>query len=451
MRETGNGRRVMIVEDDAVLSRLIGRSLEQLGFVTAIAPSWAMAQQALSGASPALAILDVNLPDARGIDCIEVLSEHCPVIVLTAYGTIHEAVNAMRMGAVEYLTKPFDPEKLEIAIDRALEHVSLKRSLEFTRSKLNPSIAHSMVGRSAAFVAMLHEIEQVADTGCTVLIDGESGVGKELVAQSVHQLSGRATQNFVPVDCSTLQENLFESEVFGHERGAFTGADRRKDGLIEVAEGGTVFFDEIGELGAGLQAKMLRLIETGRYRRLGGTADLGADARFVAATNRDLKSFSEAGKFRRDLYFRLAAFVIHVPPLRNRTDDIPLLAEHFLENRAFLRQVHKRFNAGALAALVAHDWPGNVRELRNVVERAIIVSGNAREITARHLSLETGTPGSLPHTDFWRDEPTLEELKRDYLVHLMEKHDGHRGRVAAILGISERNTYRLIKRYEINC
>ncbi len=443
----GNGRTILIVEDDRTLARMLVDVLSAQGFVCAVATDWQNASVMLTERSPALTLLDMRLPDRETLDCIEEIAEQCPVIVLTAYGTIHQAVSAMRLGAFEYLTKPPDLRELELAIARALEAAALKRSYAFCRSQLNPTIGGLMVGQSPAFREVVRLVESVAQTDCTVLVQGESGVGKELVAQGLHQLSGRAGGNFVPVDCATLQENLFESEVFGHERGAFTGADRRKEGLIEVAENGTAFFDEIGELTPGLQAKMLRLLETGRFRRLGGTVDHGANARFVAATNRDLAEASQDGAFRSDLYYRLAAFVIEVPPLRARLEDIPILATLFLERRGFLRNVEKHFSQGAMDRLVQYDWPGNIRELRNIVERAILISGNASEIRARHIALEV-TLGSRPSPEqFVTDEPSLEELKRSYLARLLERHGGHRAQIAKILGISERNTYRLIKRY----
>jgi DNA-binding NtrC family response regulator len=446
----GNDRSILVIEDDRTLARLIVDTLARVGFATACAHSWGEAREALRRHSPALALLDMRLPDAEGLDCIEELAEHCPVIVLTAYGTIHDAVRAMRKGAVEYLTKPLDADKLELAITRALQVMSLRRSYEFCRAQLHPAIGQIMIGRSPAFQEVLRQVESVADTDRTVLIQGESGVGKELVAQSLHQLSSRASHNFVAVDCSTLQGNLFESELFGHERGAFTGAERRKEGLIEVAEHGTAFFDEIGELPAALQPKMLRLLEANRFRRVGGTVDHKTDARFVAASNRDLAEISKEGHFRRDLYYRLAAFVIHVPPLRARRDDIPLIAEHFLEKRNFLRQTQKHFGAAAIECLVDYPWPGNIRELRNIVERAILVSGSAPEIQPRHLALDRAAAGSGDSEHLLDGEPTLEEVKRMYVAQLVESHKGHRAKIAEILGISERNTYRLLKRYGLS-
>ena len=244
-----------------------------------------------------------------------------------------------------------------------------------------------------------------------------------------------------------MQENLFESELFGHERGAFTGADKKKEGLIEVAENGTVFLDEIGEITPSIQAKLLRVLETGKFRRLGGTRDLTSNVRFVAATNRSLKEMSDNGEFRSDLYYRLSAFCIDVPPLRDRRDDIKPIAQYFLETRKFLRNVKKEFSPKTLKALTGYSWPGNIRELRNVIERAILVSGKSSRINTEHISLQDSSRGGSSAVDFSFDhEPTLEEFRNYYLEYLLKSHSGNRHEVARALGMSERNTYRLIKK-----
>jgi two-component system NtrC family response regulator len=305
-----------------------------------------------------------------------------------------------------------------------------------------------MVGESVSINRVRDMIDLVANADTTVLIAGESGVGKELVAQSIHQSSERAAAHFVPIDCTTLQETLFESELFGHERGAFTSADRRKEGLIEVAEGGTVFLDEIGEISPSIQAKLLRVLETGKFRRVGGTHDLTANVRFVAATNRDLRAMAGTGKFRIDLFYRLSAFVINVPPLRDRKADIALLAEHFLETRKFSRNIRKTFSVSALKALSRYNWPGNIRELRNVVERAFLVSGNSPKILPDHISLPD-LELSVGKIEFSFDhEPTLDELRDVYIARLLDQYEGNRMKVAKALGISERNLYRIVKKIE---
>jgi DNA-binding NtrC family response regulator len=453
-------KRILVIEDDKVLCRLLSEQLQAMGHIVATAHSWADAKSTLEGVDPSLALLDIRLPDADGLKCLPDLSTQCPVIVLTAFSSIKHAVEAMRAGAAEYLAKPVNPAELELAVMRTLSADSLRRQYEYFRNQLTPAIAEDMVGSSEAFSELVRMIELVAPSDATVLIEGESGVGKELVARSIHQMSARAQGTFVPIDCCTLQESLFESELFGHEKGSFTGADKRKQGLIEVAEGGTVFLDEIGELPASLQSKLLRLLETGEFRRLGGTQGLASDSRFVAATNRDLRAFSEEGRFRRDLYFRLATVVIRVPSLRERREDIPMLAERFMTARTFQRGTQKHLTDAAFEALTFYDWPGNIRELRNVIERALLVSGSRSTIELKDLALPqraavktfsqsaTQKDGTL-ETSF-EHEPTLDEIKVIYLKYLIRRHRGHRARIADILGVSERNTYRMLKRYGLD-
>lgn len=446
-------KRILVIEDDRTLCRVVAEQLQAMGYTVATAHSWADAKSTLEGVDPSLALLDIRLPDADGLRCLPELSAQCPVIVLTAFGSIKHAVEAMRAGAAEYLAKPVNPAELELAVTRTLSADSLRRQYEYCRNQLAPEIVGEMVGSSHAFRDLVRMIELVAPSDATVLIEGESGVGKELVARSIHQMSARVQGTFVPVDCCTLQENLFESELFGHEKGSFTGADKRKQGLIEVAEGGTVFLDEIGELPASLQSKLLRLLETGEFRRLGGTQGLASDSRFVAATNRDLRDFSATGHFRRDLYYRLATVVIRVPSLRERREDIPLLAERFMAGRTFQRGTAKRLTDAALVALTKYDWPGNIRELRNVIERALLVSGSHPTIELEDLALPASSiqPAVETHNAScelsFESEPTLEEIKETYLNYLLARHGSHRGRIANILGVSERNTYRMVKKF----
>ena len=443
--------RILVIEDDALLNRMLCQQLEGLGHEVTGTYSLAGARAYLERDEPDLILSDMRLPDG---DCLPALAELCqahPVIVLTAYGTVKNAVEAIRAGAADYLTKPVGPEELTLTVERVLETEALKADHRFCKARLQAkSRLHSfMIGQSQALERVVELIEAVAQSDMTVLILGESGSGKELVARAIHEQSPRAQRNFVAVDCCTLQESLFESELFGHERGAFTGADRKKPGLIEGAAGGTLFLDEIGEIPPAIQAKLLRVLETGKFRRVGGTRDLTADVRLVAATNRDLRAMSEEGGFRADLYYRLEAFTIVTPPLRERREDIPHLVEHFIRNHDFSMRIKKTVTREAMRKLIAYDWPGNVRELKNVVERAIILSRNSRAIGVRHLTF-----GACRQRDdrFQLDlpagaEPTLDELEGAYLRSLLEKHAGHRATVARIMGISERHVYRLIKKH----
>ncbi|MDK9694786.1 MAG: sigma-54 dependent transcriptional regulator [Siculibacillus sp.] len=442
---------VLVIEDDATLNRLLVRQLTQAGYDVRGVLRWKDAQKILLEEEPVAALLDMRLPDADGLDVVPQLKEVCPVVVLTAYGAIEHAVRALRAGATDYLVKPVRGEELELAIGRALERASLQRDGLFWKDRLQSIVSGRMIGASPAFRRATGLVDMVAPTDQTVLVLGESGVGKELFARAIHDASPRADSKFVAIDCATLQANLFESELFGHERGSFTGADRRKDGLVEVADGGTVFLDEIGEVSATIQAKLLRILETGTFRRLGGTKDLRADVRFVAATNRDLQEMVRSGSFRADLFYRLSRFVVDVPPLRERGDDIIAIADGFVADRGFRRNVPKRLGPEAKRALLAYSWPGNVRELKNVVERAVLLSGDREVIGVAELGL-TPEPRAQESKTFRLDfdtPPTLEEIERIYLTRLAGRSDLSRAEMASILGISERNTYRLLSKHKL--
>lgn len=442
--------RILVIEDDATLNRLIIGQLCRLGYEATGVTSWAEADVYLAANEPHLILSDVRLKDGDTLERLPELVKTQQVVVLTAYGSVRDAVAAMKAGAYEYLLKPASPDELALVVKRALDDAALRIDHGFCRRRLKAKegTGNFMIGVSAPLLQTKETIAAVAPSDVNVLIQGESGAGKELVARAVHDQSDRASRNFIPVDCCTLQEKLFESELFGHERGAFTGADKQKRGLIEGAEGGTLFLDEIGEIDGPLQAKLLRVLETGIFRRLGGTKDLHANARVVAATNRNLQTMSEAGEFRSDLYYRLSTFVIEVPPLRERRDDIPYLATHFIQNHNFSRRINKRIANESIRRLTAYDWPGNIRELKNVIERAIILSRDCNTIRPEHLTFGSG--GHKPCvkcTMSFDHDPTMEELQAEYLRQQLGKHSGRRAKVAEVLAVSERNIYRLIRRY----
>jgi DNA-binding NtrC family response regulator len=440
---------VLIIEDDPVLNRFLSQHVRDMHLGVSSCQSWSAVDQYLQGNEPALIISDMRLPDGDLAQRLPQLVEICPVIVLTAYGSIRSAVEAMKGGASEYLAKPVSPEEFTLVVRKVLDATKLRMDHQFCKRRLKATEGafSYMVGESAPLLEVQNLVEAVAPSDMTVLIHGESGTGKELVARALHDASNRGARNFVAVDCCTLQETLFESELFGHERGAFTGADKQKKGLIEAAEGGTLFLDEIGEIPLAMQAKLLRILETGTFRRLGGLIDLKADARIVAATNRDLEAMSDAGEFRRDLYFRLSPFVITTPPLRDRREDIPHLVQHFLDRHGFSSRINKKVTQAAMRTLTAHDWPGNIRELKNAVERAVILSRGKPRIGVEHLGF-LNRRGSDPSMRLEFDhDPSLEEIEARYLEQQLRKFAGHRSQVAQVLGISERNVYRLIKRY----
>jgi two-component system NtrC family response regulator len=436
---------LLVIEDDHTLNQLLRHELKRLGYSVAGAESRAEAEAHLNRQGWDLILTDARLPDAHVMDFLPMVAGEYPVIVLTAFGSVQEAVSAMKAGAFAYLTKPINLDELELEVKRALGQDAMRRDHQFCKEKLRQR--GDMAGGSSALREVNRLIDAVAASDATVLIQGESGVGKELVARAIHDRGPRSARNFVAVDCCTLQEKLFESELFGHEKGAFTGADRQKPGLIEAAEGGTLFLDEIGEVEPALQAKLLRVLETGQYRRVGSVKDLRSHARVVAATNRDLAKVSKEGGFRPDLYYRLSAFTLRIPPLRERREDIPDLVRHFLATRGFNRNVELRIAPAAMDRLLAYHYPGNIRELRNIIERAVILAADSGVIGPEHLAFEADNPNLPGFSLQFPAEPSLEEIERHYLEILTRKYSGHRGRIAQALGVSERNVYRLLERY----
>jgi len=446
-------KKILVIEDEELLNMMIVQQLKAMGLSAFGVETLASAREYLTHHEPELIISDMRLPDGDFSDMLSVLSESHSIIILTAYGTVKNAVDAIHAGAVDYLTKPVSPEEFKRTVERVLDTQALKAEHQFIKGRIQAqaSSQFSMVGHSPALEQVKDMIDTVANSDMTVLILGESGTGKELVARAIHDQSQRSGRNFVAVDCCTLQENLFESELFGHEKGSFTGATSKKTGLIEGAVGGTLFLDEIGEIPLTVQAKLLRVLETGIFRRVGGTRDLTSDVRIVAATNRDLEKMSAVGDFRSDLYYRLEAFNIFTPPLRERREDIPDLVNHFIQNHSFSMRVKKTVTNEAMRKLIAYDWPGNVRELKNVVERSIILSRHSKTIRLQHLTFggngkhQAGFVLDIPSNE----DPTLEQLEMSYLRMLLEKHAGHRATVAQTMGVSERNVYRLIRKYDL--
>jgi len=448
----GDAGRVLVVDDNAANRLVVRTILAGAGFEVSEAADAFAALDRIDREQPHAVLLDIKMPGMDGLGLLANLRSRgvdVPVIVLTGHGDEFTAHSCLEAGADAFLDKPPERATLLLTVQGAVRRGRLaeeNRRLRGVGQEEPP-----LLGSAPAMAELREGIARVAPSRATVLVVGESGTGKDLVARRIHHLSPRARQAFVRVNCAAIPEELIESELFGHEKGAFTGADRRKQGLIEVAEGGTLFLDEIGELHLNMQGKLLRVLETGEYRRVGGTQSLMCDIRFVAATNRDLRTFVAAGKFRQDLYYRLAAVVIHVPPLRERREDIGLLAKSFLYHRSFQREKQKRISREAIDILTAYNWPGNVRELRNVMERAVLVSGDNAMIQAPDLGLPLPEGRSALQTELrFEHEPTLEEIKHSYLARLVLTHHGHRARIAEILGISERNTYRLLKKYGLD-
>jgi two-component system NtrC family response regulator/two-component system response regulator AtoC len=392
------------------------------------------------------------MPDMDGLSVLRVLRQRdsaAEVILLTGHGSMDTAIEAIRQGAFDYVAKPCPLDELEMRIYRALERRALRQQTRLLERGLTPpDVGAAFVGDSPAFQRLQATIGRVGPSRSTVLITGETGAGKEMAAKLLHARSPRADRPFVTVECAALQESLLQSELFGHERGAFTGADRAKAGLFEVAHGGTVFLDEIGEISQATQVKLLRVLDTSTFRHVGGTKEIQVDVRVVAATNRDLEAMVRRGLFREDLYFRLSTITIRVPPLRERPQDIGLLACHFVSLLNDRFGVQRRISDRTLDRLVAHDWPGNVRELLHVIEAAMI-GCDGPSIAPEHLP--TLSVGSVsPRTPAAADDLALvplADVEREHILRVVRATTGHRSHAAQILGISERNLYRKLREY----
>ncbi|MDQ2088924.1 sigma-54-dependent transcriptional regulator [Marimonas arenosa] len=445
-------KKILLVEDDQSLNKLLVNQLEKLGFNVASVLTGQDARAFLESATPDLVLLDLRLPDCNGLDLMIEVLPRAPVITMTAYGAVDQAVKAVRTGASDYLVKPVGYDVLELAVERAFETAELKRDVAYWQSQARRAAGSALVGDSPNMAEMRHLIELYSAAGPTVLIEGESGTGKELVARSIHEASDRAAGRFVPIDCDPNQENSLMSELFGHEQGAFPGAESKRQGMFEFADQGTVFLSDIAEVSQAMQSRILRVLETGKFRRLGGAEDVSTNVRILLGTSHNLHDLVEEGHFRSELYFRLSAFRIVVPALRDRGRDVIMLAQHFLDSRSFQRGADKTLAPETLDALIGYDWPGNVRELRNAIERGVIVSGASELIVPQHVSFGAGMSSDAKGLEgdevalLFSEEPTLEHLRTAYLRFLLERHNGNRRKVAKILGISERNTYRLISR-----
>ncbi len=443
-------RQILIIEDNKTLNNLITSELSN-EYKVSSAYNWKQAQDYLDAHEPDVIISDLKLPDAWVCDRIEYLINAAPTILLTAYANVGDAVMAIKAGVSEYLVKPISPEKLVLTIEKIIKTNELQFDYQFFKKNLkNEYKDYAMIGDTESFNKVKELILAVAPSDASVLITGESGTGKELIARHIHESSTRTERNFVAVDCCTIAENMFESELFGHEKGSFTGADRQKKGLIEEAKGGSLFLDEIGEIDPKIQAKLLRVIETGTFRRLGGNKVLNANVRIISATNRqNLLEMGESGEFRSDLYYRLNVFSIVAPPLRERRKDIELLAHFFLKNHKFSQRIDKDLTSGSIKKLNLYNWPGNIRELKNVIERSIILSGNSKKIREQHLAFDAGQKQNSNVNISFSKNPSLDELTCEYLTMLLDEFSGHRYEVANILDVSERSVYRMIKRYNL--
>ncbi|MEX2273643.1 MAG: sigma-54 dependent transcriptional regulator [Vicinamibacterales bacterium] len=449
----GEGERVLVVEDDEAARLGLVELVRTWGFVAEEATDGEDALGKIDSFRPAIVLTDLVMPRRTGLELLRVLADRLneiTVVLLTAQGSVESAVDAMREGAYDYLTKPVDPQRLKILLDRVMERQGQRREVLVLRRQLRERGTFGrIVGASPAVRAMYRIIEQAAPTTASVLIVGESGTGKELVAQTIHELSPRGAQPYIGVNCAAIPETLLESEIFGHEKGSFTGATERRMGCFELAHRGSLFLDEISEMASGTQAKLLRVLQERSFRRLGGRQELSVDVRVLAATNLDPHEAVSTGKLREDLYYRLNVFTIVLPPLRDRREDIPLLVQAFLAefNERYSKNVRST-SQDTMRLLESHTWPGNIRELRNVIERATIVA-EEEFIEPRHLptALHSPRPASEPPPSVsFRAGMTVDDAERQLILLTLEHTGNNKTKAADMLGISLKTLHNKLNR-----
>jgi two-component system response regulator HydG len=450
--------RILIVDDEANIRRVLSANLKAAGYEAVEACSGYEALQKFDEEKFDLVLLDKNMLGIGGIETLKKIKAKDTdiiVIIMTAYQSVESAVTAMKEGAYDYITKPFDMDTLKNTLKNALERKQLVEENRTLKAQLGQKMETGMVAESKAMLRIMELIERIADSASSVLIYGETGTGKEIIARAIHDRSIRRDKPFVKVDCASLPENLLESEMFGHVKGAYTDAIKDRVGRIEVAEGGTLFLDEIGELSPVIQVKLLRLAQNREYERLGSSETRKADVRIISATNKDLQKAIATGKFREDLYYRLNVISIEVPPLRERKEEIPALAYHFLERHIKCRVEDRtetkeksftQISPEALQLLMDYSWPGNVRELENVIERAIAI-GQGDTLLALHL------PNELRPESFWelpKAGMPLKEMEKQLILNTLEQTGGNRTKAAQILGITRQTLINKLKEYAVD-
>lgn len=446
-------QRVMVVDDETKMQRVLEIMLKRMGHEVECAGTGEEALQALQGTPADLVISDLRMPGIGGIGLLKALREQgfeVPIIIMTAHGTIESAVEAMKLGACDYIVRPFDVDALELAINRILAAGQMRRQNDFLRHEVEKGWGE-FVGHSAPMQQVYDLIRQVAPSKTTVLITGETGTGKELVARAVHRASPRADALFVPINCAAIPADILESELFGYEKGAFTGAIKTRIGKFEMAEGGTLFLDELTEMPMALQAKLLRVLQENVIERLGSNRSIPIDIRIIAATNRDPRQAVADGKLREDLYYRVNVFNIALPPLRERRDDIPALAVSFLAGHALSGNI----SPSTLACLQRYDWPGNVRELQNVIERAAVLSQGS-PIEPRHLPQEmqgqsqvTQAPTDTLAFESLELGPAVDTLEARMITAALKQSGDNKSKAARLLDISERSLWYKLKKLNI--
>ena len=454
---------VLVIDDDEQMQFFLSEALRRQGYAVTLKKTAEEGLQALKTDSADLILLDIRLPGMSGLEAVEEILKidpRVPVIIMTAHGTRDSAIDAIRRGAYDYFTKPFRIEEMEIVIRRAIEKRKLHFEIERLREELATVPGHGWAASaSRAMNEVMHLIDRAAPTDSTVLILGESGVGKELVAESIHERSTRKHRPFVRLNCAAIPETLLESELFGYERGAFTGAQARKPGKFELSDGGTLLLDEIGDMTLATQAKILRVLQSRQVERVGGTSTINVDVRILASTNKDLLRNVREGTFRDDLYFRLNVITINVPPLRGRREEIPALVDHFLaEANQRLGRTIRRTSSDAMAALMTYDWPGNIRELKNAIERAAVVTdGEVITLASLPQPIRPAGVGLVAGiaSQQWESSGTVSlderiaQLERAFVIEALSRTGGVQAQAARLLGITERSMWHLVKKHKI--
>ncbi|MDA8087698.1 MAG: sigma-54 dependent transcriptional regulator [Nitrospiraceae bacterium] len=444
--------KILVVEDEQHMREILNMLLETEGYQIQTAKDGSHGVELLEKEIFNLVITDIKMPGVDGFGILEKALQTSPetvVIMMTAFGTMESALEAMKLGAYDYIHKPFKIDEIRLIVKKALEKQKMQRQLSLLRQRTALEPDGNIVARSPRMKEILARLPRVAESRANVLITGESGTGKDLIANAIHALSPRKEADFVAINCANLPEGLLESELFGYMKGAFTGAAQNKQGYFEVADKGTLFLDEVAEMSVQLQSKLLRVIETGTFRRLGSTTDITVDVRILSATNKDLREAALNGSFREDLFYRLNAIPVHLPPLRERKEDIPALIEHFLKKR----NKDKRLDKKALEMLMNHAWRGNIRELENVVERILLFSDGqlirAEDIPAEITGECPGGNATASLGEGFELEPLLEKIEKDYLLKALAQAGGKKIEAAKLLGLSFRSFRHRLAKYDI--
>lgn len=454
-----NRIKILVIDDEEEMLNLTSRLLKSFGYDPYPVKDTDVAVRLIKNNKFDLVLSDLLMTGVDGIQIIKTVKEYShptQIIIFSAYGTIDRAVNCMKAGAIDFLEKPFEADHLKVVVEKALEYKKLFTERDNLLKQLESKYQYeNIIGKSSAMQKIFESVESISDSEANILITGESGTGKEMIARIIHARSGRKTEAFVPINCAAFPENLFEAEIFGYEKGAFTHAVQRKIGLLEYADKGTFFFDEVCDLPINLQTKLLRVIQERQLRRVGGNELINVDIRLISATNKNPKDYLEKGLLRDDLYYRLNVINIELPPLRKRKEDIILLVDHFLKKNCM--QINKEvmnISSDVINALESYDWPGNVRELENVIERAVVFS-KKDVITMEDLppnfhqiskSQSVFGESSLKEAKL----NAIEEVEKKYLLYLLTLHDGNITRVSEDADMTRRNVYRLIKQYNIS-